>query len=317
MATPTPVMPEKSSNAPAAVSKLSQRPWLAFLLMLALLPVCMAIAAAFLYVTHQPPKNLTDFGSLPTAELFAVNAILAWLLVPWLLRLPNGRRTFRGYLDDIRLTKVRPFIPLLVLTVSCDLILIACQGSGSIVYRLTEGKPVTTEFVRQVFNLAAVLPPKSILLFAQMFSALEEVAFRGVLLTMLLRKYSTPMAIIGSAAVFGLMHLPGVFVGNPVQIVLGQVIWAFLFGLFYGYLFVKSGSLLPCMVIHWLSNVFQAPLTAYWGTAPTAVRAIYGVVFGYGLAAVLGIIWVSYFSKRWLPNAATVAKEEIQRGPSQ
>ena len=72
------------------------------------------------------------------------------------------------------------------------------------------------------------------------------------------------------------MHLPGIFAGTPPVVAAGQVVWAFLFGLFYGYIFLKSGSLLPSMVIHWLSNVFQAPLTAYFATAPPPVRALYG-----------------------------------------
>jgi len=231
--------------------------------------------------------------------------LFGYLLVPYLLRLPNGSRSVRGYLDDIRLTRVTPFLPLLLLTVSCDLILILCQGAGSIVYRLSEGKPVTLDFVGQVFNLLAVLPPQSVLLFAQMFSSLEEVLFRGVLLTMLLRVYVPRKAIVFSAAAFGLVHLLGVFAGTAPVIALGQVVWAFLFGLFYGYIFLKSGSLLPSMVIHWLSNVFQASLTAYFATAPPPVRALYGVVFGYGLAAVLMMLWVRFFSARWLPRQAS------------
>ena len=82
------------------------------------------------------------------------------------------------------------------------------------------------------------------------------------------------------------------------------MVWAFLFGLFYGYIFLKSGSLLPSMVIHWLSNVCQAPLTAHWTTASIPVRAFYGVVFGYGIASVLMILWVRFFSDRWLPGEA-------------
>jgi hypothetical protein len=54
------------------------------------------------------------------------------------------------------------------------------------------------------------------------------------------------------------------------------------------------------MIIHWLSNVFQAPLTAYWQTAPVAVSALYGVVFGYGLATLLLLLWVRFFCARWL-----------------
>jgi membrane protease YdiL (CAAX protease family) len=280
---------------------MARHPWRAFLLVLLLNGVCFALISVVLGRVSGLPPDLSNFESLPTATLFTVSGVLGYFVGPFLLRLPKGARSFRAYLDDIRLTRVRPFLPLILLTVSCDLILILCQGAGSIVYRLSEGNPITLGFVGQVFNLGAALPPHSMLMFAVMFSSLEEVLFRGVLLTMLIPRYGVRNAIICSAAAFGLMHLPAVFAGTPVVTVLAQVVWAFLFGLAYGYIFITSGSLLPVMVLHWLSNVFQEPLTAYWTSAPVAVRAFYGVVFGYGLAALLIILWVRYFAARWLP----------------
>jgi membrane protease YdiL (CAAX protease family) len=286
-------------------ARLLTHPWRAFLMLMALQPVGFALAALVVYGVFRLPRELSHIDAHSTATLFTINALLGYLIAPYLLGLPNGARTFRTYLGDIRLTQARPFLPLLVLTASCVLILIACQGTGSFVYRLAEGDNVTLDFARKVFDLGAALPPRSMLLFAQMFSSLEEVAFRGVLLTMLLRTYSPPKAIVYSAAAFGLMHLPTVFTGAPVVFVLGQVLWAFLFGLFYGYLFVMSGSLLPSMVVHWLSNVFQEPLTAYWLSASVPVRTFYSVVFGYGLAGLLSILWVRSFAARWLPTPAS------------
>ena len=286
--------------------RLLKHPWRAFLVLMALQPIGMALGAVVVYGVLRLPRQMSDMEASSTATLFTINALLGYLVAPFVLGLPSGSRSVRAYLGDIRLTRVRPVLPLLALTASCVLILIACQGTGSIVYRLSEGNNVTPDFLRRVFDLGAAVPPRSMLLFAQMFSSLEEVAFRGVLLTMLLPVYSQPKAIAFSAAAFGLMHLPTVFTGEPVVFVLGQVVWAFLFGLFYGYIFVKSGSLLPSMIIHWLSNVFQEPLTAYWTTASIPVRTFYGVVFGYGLAALLSIWWVRFFSARWLPAPAGV-----------
>jgi len=294
-------------------TRLLRRPWRAFLLVLALHGAGFALVGVVLYRLLRLPQDLSNIEAWPTAVHFTLAGLLGYVLVPWLLRLPNGARGFRKYLDDIRLTRMEPFLPLLLLTVSCVLILMVCQGSGSIVYRLSEGEPVTWEFVGQVFNLRSVLPPQSALLFAQMFSSLEEVLFRGVLLTMLLRVCPPRKAIVYSAAAFGLMHLPGIFAGTPPVIALGQVVWAFLFGLFYGYIFLRSGSLLPSMVIHWLSNVFQEPLTAYWTTASVPARTFYGVVFGYGIASVLMILWVRVFSDRWLPRQES---EELPAGAS-
>ena len=293
---------EESTDADMARSRYARHPWKGLLVMLAIAPVCYGLVGLVIYGIFRMPQDISNMKLLSTILFFTVGGFLAYVITPWLLRIPKGKRTFIGYLDDIRLTGTRPFFRLLLLTVSCDLILILCQGTGSIVYRLSEGNPVTWEFISHVFDLSLALPPNSIILFAQFFSMFEEVAFRGVFLTMLLNnKYSQRNAIIFSAAAFGLMHLPVVFMGHSLVFTLGNVVWAFLFGLFYGYLFIKSGSLLPPMIMHWLSNVFQAPLTSYyWQNAPVAVNALYGVVFGYGLAAVLCILWVRFFASRWL-----------------
>ena len=142
-------------------------------------------------------------------------------------------------------------------------------------HQLTEGQPVTLEFVRRVFDLGAWLPPRSYLLFAQFFSMFEEVAFRGVFLTMLLAALPPRRAIAYSALAFGIMHLPAVFFGHALVLTLGQVVWASLFGLFYGYLFLKTGSLFPAMIVHWLSNVFQVPLTGFSDTVSPVTAALY------------------------------------------
>ncbi len=59
----------------------------------------------------------------------------------------------------------------------------------------------------------------------------------------------------------------------------------------------RLGSLLPPMLIHWLSNVFQ--LNAYYQAAPASVFTI-GGIYSFGLAALLSIVWVRFFVAKWL-----------------
>jgi membrane protease YdiL (CAAX protease family) len=278
-------------------SRFAGHPWRSLLAILGIQGICYTLAGFILF--HNSPKDVNHTEGFQPL-LLSVTTLIAYVLSPFFLGIPKGKRSFLEYLDDIRLTKMRPFFRLLVLTISCDLILILCQGTGSIVYRLTEGNPVTLEFVARVFDLSRALPPKSMLVFTMFFSMFEEVAFRGILITMLLEKHSWVRAIIYSALAFGAAHFLSILAGKEILHTLGQVVWAFLFGLFYGYIFIKSGSLIPCMIIHWLSNVFQAPLTEYWSKASPEISALYGVVFGYGLASFLMILWVHYFSNRWL-----------------
>jgi len=78
--------------------------------------------------------------------------LTVFLLVPFVLRLPMGKRTFRQYMDDIGLSRIQPFVHLVLLALSCYVILAFSQVVASFVYRLSEGLPITWYFVRQVYS---------------------------------------------------------------------------------------------------------------------------------------------------------------------
>lgn len=79
---------------------------------------------------------------------------------------------------------------------------------------------------------------------------LEELVFRGVLLEGL-RKYGNLFGIIMSAVMFGLMHQN-----------ITQCIPAIAIGLVWSYIAVKSGSLIPSMLLHIINNTMSAVLLA-------------------------------------------------------
>lgn len=98
----------------------------------------------------------------------------------------------------------------------------------------------------------------------------EELGFRGIILSDLREKYSERKAIILSSFLFGLMHFSNM-VFLSFEEALGGVIMSTLFGLFWGYLTVKTGSVLPAMISHYLIDafgavfsVFDTTLSAYW-----------------------------------------------------
>lgn len=74
----------------------------------------------------------------------------------------------------------------------------------------------------------------------------EEMVFRGAVLRILLRVFHSQwhwLAIILSALLFGAVH------GN-----LSQLIHASLLGLLLGWLYYRSGSIIPGIVLHWVNN---------------------------------------------------------------
>lgn len=72
----------------------------------------------------------------------------------------------------------------------------------------------------------------------------EELVFRGAILRVLLGKFrSAWLAIFISAALFSISH------GNPAQMP-----HAFLLGLLIGWLYKRTGSIVPGVVLHWTNN---------------------------------------------------------------
>ena len=282
---------------------LYQHPWLAMAasMLLGILAMFLAGAVVFGLAGLPDDKPLGQF-----THGISHHFVGAFLLTPFLLRLPKGKTTYKKYLQDIGLTRVQPFLQLVLLALSCYAILFLSQASASIVFRLFEGYPLTWTFLRQVFSLKPDLPPQSASLLVTFPSMFEEIGSRGIILTTFLNKYSERKAIIFSSLGFGLIHLLNLTRGRELVWVLGQVVWAFLIALFYGYVFVRTRSLLPSMIVHYLGNAFIGSLTAYLqARASIAVQALYGVIFSLGLVpSVLMILWARFFISRWLPERA-------------
>lgn len=104
----------------------------------------------------------------------------------------------------------------------------------------------------------------------------EEFAFRGIIMGSL-RPYSEALAILVSSAVFGLMH------GNFVQLP-----FTFCCGLVFAYIDIKTNSLLPSIIVHFLNNglsVLFDILVSYQIISNTTANLCYGIIF-----AVTGIL---------------------------
>jgi membrane protease YdiL (CAAX protease family) len=240
--------------------RLHEHPWLSLLAVVVTMVVSIILASNLVMW-----MGLSLFSSTGQfAHTITFQILTVFIFVPFVLRLPKGKRTFRQYLDDIGLTRVQPFVRLVLLAISCYIILALSQAAASFVYRFSEGLPITWSFIRQVFDLSGDLPPGSPSLLISFPSIFEEAVFRGIVLTVFLGKCSERKAIIFSALGFGLMHLLNLASGRELVWVMGQVVWAFILGLFYGYVFVRTRSLLPPMIVHYLGNVFIGSLTPYF-----------------------------------------------------
>ena len=79
----------------------------------------------------------------------------------------------------------------------------------------------------------------------------EELLVRGLILRGFLSHYTTRKAILASAILFGLLHF------NP-----WQFIGATALGVLFGWWFIQTRSMLPCLFGHALANAFPLTLMA-------------------------------------------------------
>jgi membrane protease YdiL (CAAX protease family) len=111
-------------------------------------------------------------------------------------------------------------------------------------------------------DFSILLPQNSpFLLVAVNAGIWEEIMWRGIILTMFLRKYSVRTSITLNTVLFAIAHLSNLFVGQNVIVMLGQLIFVLIATPFISYVFVKTESLIPGILIHFaidaLSPVFM------------------------------------------------------------
>ncbi len=119
----------------------------------------------------------------------------------------------------------------------------------------------------------------SVLMLAILAPVMEEVLFRGILLESVREKYSNGRAIVVSALMFGVIH-----------VIPQQVVNAFVIGLILGFIYVRTDSLWPVIIIHALNNAMAYVIMQWSDGANITVRSliendtIYAVVYGMSLA---------------------------------
>jgi uncharacterized protein len=95
-------------------------------------------------------------------------------------------------------------------------------------------------YIRSLFIFA--------ILFALINASLEEVIWRGVMLSNLKRSVSTLYAVLITSVGFGLIHIS---IGIPVLL---SILFSFG-GLFYAIVVLKTKSIYPSIVFHMLINL--------------------------------------------------------------
>lgn len=283
------------------IFRLCVHPWLSLLILMLALTFSIYLTDQVIYGIFGFPD---DMPVIRFAQQMVFHILTGFVLVPFVLRLPDGKKTFREYLNDIRFTKAQPFAMLMLLSISCSLILALSRPAAFFAYRFFDGYPINGNFIQQIFDLSNLFPSNSPDALFALPSALEEVVFRGVGLTVFLRKYSERKSIIFSSIGFSLIHILNLISGRELEWILGQLVWSFILGLFYGYIFARTKSLMPSMIVHFLSNVTIISLSGHiLSQASTEIEFFYQAIISFGIIpTALMILWTRYFTLRWLPG---------------
>jgi len=107
-------------------------------------------------------------------------------------------------------------------------------------------------FLKSDFNIALAL-----FHVAMVPAICEEILYRGFALNLLRRTKAAWTAILITGIIFGFYHLR-----------LSQVIPLAMIGIFLGWITVKSGSLIPAMVAHFVNNAFSVLLVKFMPDSP-------------------------------------------------
>ncbi len=122
----------------------------------------------------------------------------------------------------------------------------------------------------------------------------EEIIFRGFLFNGMKRTGSLTAAVIVSAITFGMGHIVNLLTGHATGETLVQIVFAVAWGFLFTFAYLKGGSLLPCIAIHSLIDVFSVFArdneVAHWIVIVATVA--------------VALVYCLYLSKQPTPKAA-------------
>ncbi len=226
---------------------------------------------------------------LPPALYFVALGVVALFIMPTVLGLPNGRKSLRAFCHDIRLLPMAPVVRhvllgLLMAALTLSGILLATWLTGHFVWDWEMVPPV-----RWIKGLTRGI--------------WEEVFFRGIILVLFTRMYvgKPKKAYFYTTFVFAIAHLsPRLSVAHLVDL-----LSIFFMGSLFLYLILKTGSLLPSMVFHYVHDVFVNLMqNAPGANETTASVLLYGFLWA---ALMLGAVCTHFIARRW-------PKPDLSRG---
>ena len=196
-------------------------------------------------------KPLIGFLFVDFVVTFSVMALLWMFIVRRSLGLPNGKESLKDYIKTIGLKPDKKIGINVFLGIDCSIIyFVSTLITGHIFGNYIFDLDIIFGYPRIIDNVIFF----GWFLFVIMLipGIWEEVSFRGIISTLNLRRYSQMTVVIIVSIIFGLFHFFNLLAGQDLVSTGIQVIYAAMFGFLFGYLFIKTKSLIPSIILHYL-----------------------------------------------------------------
>ena len=220
-------------------SYLSERPLHAFVLL-------EALNWAF-FMLERNIKTILDTGFFASFLIrFILRATVLLLIAPKVLKIPNGQRTFKQYIEDIKLRQKKPVWRSLKIATYLAVILLGALFIAATLYGGFQ------------WDLSQLDPSKSPILLVAINAGLwEEIMWRGIIMTLFLKRYSARSAVLINTGLFAISHLINLLSGQSIIVMLGQIVFVLIGTPILAYLFIMTESLLPVILLHFAVDAFS------------------------------------------------------------
>lgn len=272
-----------------------------------------AVEAAFCYflmlvvqfASLGPLRRLSENAGLEGMMRIQVISMLITVLLPpvamTLVLTTNWRKTLKLYWPRWQYLAIAMILPFTLLPIAVELI-------RNLEWFFPKPPTAAQDFLKA---LGSQQVPFGLALLAGAIAPAicEEIAFRGFILTAWQKSYRNWAAIVVSAFAFGIIHM-----------IPQQVFNAILLGLVIGLLAVRSGSLLPGVIFHFLFNGTQVLLSRQAGTLESSpvvkwLESSRGAqVAALSIAGLISVYLVAWLAKSRSDDPAARAESTAQLG---
>ena len=305
----------------------SYRPWWSITLVLLLYVIFLLVPSVVLSLLAINNANVVNWYLNNIVNFWLINfALMAalWLVIVPLLKLTDDKRSFKKYLNSINLNKFKPVIRTIGLGILIGGIILCfavftswleAKSRGG--FHIFWGQLLVEKTMP--LNIYYALAP----------GIWEEVAFRGVIFALLLKKYSQRKTIIINGVMFGLFHLINLvslffmfgyetrIIQHLVYSTLFQVIYTTAIGILLAYLYSKTKSLISVIIIHYLIDAFITFLTLVFYFPETTmtdsiIHLLMMTTLGIGIVpSAVGCLIIYFVYKKW-PNKTEDVKAILE-----